>query len=144
VSPETSDDQDARSGGTRHPAITAASLLFVVLGASWLLTYGYVLLYVASNRDLPIIFGFRPGAGRIYDVFGRDGAIVGLGLFAAVWALSILAGFWLWKSRRKGAILGAITIALGPIFWYGFGLPIPPLIAALQLGLIAAGWRSLG
>jgi len=143
MGPDSSSGRDAQSGGARHPAITAASLLFVVLGAGWLIGLLYVVPYMAINRELPNMFGIPAGSGRIYDAFGLDAAILALALNAAVQALSILAGVWLWKSRRRGAVLGAITVAVGPVFWYGFGLLFPPWIAVLQLGLMATGWRSL-
>jgi len=133
--------RDVRSGG--HPAITAASLLLVILGAGWFVGLAYVLPYIVVNRDLPILVGIPAGSGRIYDAFGLDAVIAALTLNAVVQVLAVLAGVWLWRSRRKGAVLGTITIAAGPIFWYGFGLPFPPWIAVLQLGLMAAGWRSL-
>jgi hypothetical protein len=39
-----------------------------------------------------------------------------------------------------------MTIALLPIevlFWAGFAIPIPPLIALARIGLLAAGWSPL-
>ncbi len=142
MSPDSAGGRDGDQVA-RHPAITAASLLFIVLGAGWLVGLAYAVVYAAINSDLPIMFGIPAGSGRIYDAFGLDAVIVALALLAAVQVLGILAGVWLWRSRRRGAVLGTITIAVGPVFWYGFGLPFPPWIAVLQLGLMAAGWRSL-
>lgn len=39
-----------------------------------------------------------------------------------------------------------MTIALLPIevvFWAGFAVPIPPLIAFARIGLLATGWSAL-
>jgi hypothetical protein len=96
--------------GRRHPAITAASLLFVILGAGWLVGSAYVVPYIAINRDLANMFGIPAGSGRIFDAFGLDMVIVALALLAVVQALGILAGVWLWRSRRRGAVLGTITM----------------------------------
>lgn len=132
--------QQPRSGEVRHPAITAAAILFF-LYAGWVVSFLLIGAYVVLNGDLPWAWGAPHG--RIYDAFGLDVALAAYGLFAAVSMLSVLAGLWLWRARRKGAVLGAITLAVGPVFWYGFGLPIPPYIAVLQLVLIGVGWKSL-
>jgi hypothetical protein len=135
-------DRRANSLQVRHPAITAAALLFF-LDAGWVVSFFLITAYVVLNGDLPTGWRYLAPHGRIYDAFGLDAALGAYALFALVSMLGILAGLWLWRSRRRGAVLGAITLAVGPPFWYGFGLPIPPYIAVLQLGLLAAGWRSL-
>jgi hypothetical protein len=141
--------QDRPEGGERpprqgrDPAIAAAALLFVLTGVGWLVAHGYAVTYYVVTHERPFILGFQAGSGRIYETYGPDAAVLAMGLFAMVSAISLVAAFWLWQSRRRGAILAAITIAIGPIFWYGFGLPIPPWIAALQVVLLVAGWRSL-
>jgi hypothetical protein len=64
-------------------------------------------------------------------------------LFSAINLLQILPGYWLWNSRRKGGVLGLIFLALSSVFWWGFGLPIPPVVAILHIGLLVVGWKSL-
>ncbi len=130
------------SDGVRHPAITAAAILFF-LDAGWVVSFLLISTFVMLNGDLPTGMRYLAPHGRIYDAFGLHVALAAFGLFAAISTLGVLAGLWLWRGRRRGAILGAITLVVGPVFWYGFGLPIPPLIAVLQVGLLAAGWRSL-
>jgi hypothetical protein len=34
-------------------------------------------------------------------------------------------------------------LPLGAIFWWGFALPIPPIVAVVRTLLIALSWRSL-
>lgn len=131
-----------RSGEERHPAITAAAILFF-LNAGWLVAFLLIGGYVVLNDDLPPGWENLAPHGRIYDAFGLDVALAAYGIYAAVSMLGVLAGLWLWRGRRTGAVLGAITLAVGPIFWYGFGLPIPPYIAATQLVLMGVGWKSL-
>ena len=135
-------DRRATSGHARHPAITAAAVLFL-LDAGWVVSFFWITAYVVLNGELPTRMRYLAPHGRIYDAFGLDVALGAYGLYGLVSMLGILAGLWLWRSRRRGAVLGAIALAAGPPFWYGFGLPIPPYIAVLQLGLLAAGWRSL-
>lgn len=129
-----------RPAEVRHPAITVAAILFF-LGGGWVVAFVLIGSYVVLNGDLPMAWGAPHG--RIYDAFGLDVALAAYGVNACVSMLGILAGLWLWRGRRTGAVLGAITIAVGPVFWYGFGLPIPPYIAVLQLVLLGVGWKSL-
>jgi hypothetical protein len=42
-----------------------------------------------------------------------------------------------------GAVLGLILLGLSPIFWYGFALPLGPLLGIAQLVLLMLVWRSL-
>jgi hypothetical protein len=42
-------------------------------------------------------------------------------------ATRFLAAYWLWQSRRNGAVLGLILLGLSTIFWYRFALPLGPL-----------------
>ena len=133
------DRPQPRGSEGRHPAITAAALLFF-LDAGWVVSFFPIAAYVLLNGDLPSGMRYLAPHGRIYDAFGLDAALVAYGLFALVSMLSILAGLWLWRARRRGAVL---TVVVGPPFWYGVGLPIPPFIAVLRLALIAAGRRTL-
>ncbi len=64
-------------------------------------------------------------------------------LFYVINLLYILAGYWLWKSHRKGGILEIGLLAVSAVFWLGFGLPFPPMAGLLLAGLLAAGWKSL-
>ncbi len=133
--------QQPRSGEVRHPAITAAAVLFFFFGAGWVLSFFWLTASFVLNGSLPSR-DLAPH-GRIHDAFGLNVALAAYGLFAIVSMFGILAGLWLWGSRRRGAVLGVLTLVVSPVFWYGFGLPIPPFVAVLQLGLLAAGWKSL-
>jgi hypothetical protein len=135
-------EQSPPSAEERHPAITAAAILFF-LNAGWVVAFLLIGGYVVLNGDLPRGWENLAPHGRIYDAFGADAALAAYGVFACVSMIGVLAGLWLWRGRRAGAGLGAITLAVGPVFWYGFGLPIPPFIGLLQVGLLVAGWKTL-
>ena len=68
---------------------------------------------------------------------------VGLTHYLVVSALKIMAGFWLWNTRLDGAVLGLILVGLSAIFWYGFELPIGPIIGIAQVILLALAWSAL-
>ena len=40
----------------------------------------------------------------------------------------------LWAGKRPGALLQFGLLPLEAAFWYGFGLPIPPLLAIVPPG----------
>jgi hypothetical protein len=58
-------------------------------------------------------------------------------------ALKILAGYWLRGARMDGAVLELILLGLSAIFWYGFALPLGPLLGDIQIILLALAWSTL-
>lgn len=54
------------------------------------------------------------------------------------------AAWLLWDGKRSGALLQFALFPVEATFWYGFALPIPPLLAIARLVLTAMAWRGLG
>jgi hypothetical protein len=81
--------------------------------------------------------------GGPFESLGIDALIVAGLSYVVVSALKILAAYWLWGSRKDGAVLGLILLGLSPIFWYGFALPLGPLLGIAQLVLLIVVWRTL-
>jgi hypothetical protein len=69
--------------------------------------------------------------------------VVGI-IFVVVSAMRFLAAYWLWQSRREGAVLSLILLGLSTIFWYGFALTLGPLLGIAQLVLLILVWKALG
>ena len=63
--------------------------------------------------------------------------------FLLVCVLEGVAGWSLWGGHRFGAILGLALLPAGAIFWWGFALPIPPILAVVRTILILLSWRTL-
>jgi hypothetical protein len=81
--------------------------------------------------------------GGPFEILGLDALIVaGIG-YIMVSGLKILAGYCLWGGRADGAVLEMILLGLSAIFWYGFALPIGPLLGVIQVVLLALTWRTL-
>jgi hypothetical protein len=132
---------------TRQPAITAASVLCFIHGVGWPIGLADPIVFMMRYRtfqvrSLPGTGEFRGLAGP-FEVLGIDGIILLALLFSAINLLFILAGYWLWKSERNGGILAFSLLAVSAVFWWGFGLPFPPVAGLLLAGLLATGWKSL-
>lgn len=131
----------------RHPAIAAATILNLLFGLAWPLGLIPGISYMIRYRELQV--RNLPGVGQIrglsgpFEALGIDAVIILAIIFAVMNLLFILAGYWLWKSKRKGGILTIILLGLSAIFWWGFSLPFPPIVGVLLAVLLSAGWKSL-
>ena len=90
-----------------------------------------------------MILGFRAYGGGPFERWGVQTTAGLLAAFMLVCALELLAGWWLWRGQKTGAILAIALLPFGALFWWGFALPIPPLMAVVRTALIALHWRNL-
>jgi len=49
----------------------------------------------------------------------------------------------LWSGQRSGAVFQFGLLPVEAAFWYGFELPIPPVLAILRLVLVGLAWSRL-
>ncbi|MDP9282559.1 MAG: hypothetical protein M3P38_10740 [Chloroflexota bacterium] len=49
----------------------------------------------------------------------------------------------LWNGESLGALITLALLPIEVVFWAGFAVPFPPLIAIARLGLLAAGSSAL-
>lgn len=54
-----------------------------------------------------------------------------------------MVGWILRQDQRSGAVLALVLLLPEAIFWWGFDLPIPPILAVLRVVAIALAWASL-
>ena len=64
-------------------------------------------------------------------------------LFLLILVAELPAGWLLWQGERLGALLALALLVPDAIFWWGFDLPYPPLIAIGSVAAIALAWNSL-
>jgi hypothetical protein len=131
----------------------APSDLTAVRGAAvafWLIAAGFGLFaipaaaYLLEHRELPMtMFGFRAFGGGWFERFSPEVFAVLLGMFVGLSAVEAFAGWLLWNGSRAGGILTLVLLPLEIVFWSGFAVPIPPIAAAIRLGLLAVGWSAL-
>ena len=98
---------------------------------------------VWAGRDIPMVLGFPAYGQGPFEDHGIRSTVPLLAGFLAVCVLEGVAGWLLWEGSRTGAILALVALPLGAVYWWGFALPIPPLLAAVRTGLIVAGWDRL-
>ncbi|MBA2756006.1 MAG: hypothetical protein H0U37_01000 [Chloroflexi bacterium] len=103
------------------------------------------LAYRARTGRLPMTpWGFRAFEGGPFDRLDPAAfAVLGAAL-VGVCAADAVAGRWLWRGERRGAVLGlAMTppaVALGA----GYLLPLLLISVPIRLAMVAAAWRGLG
>ena len=126
----------------RTPIVTAASILFYFDALAWGVGVVPPLYYAFTYKALPTVFGIRLMGGP-FESLGIDALIVAGIVFVVVSAFKVLAAYWLWNCRRDGAVLGLVLIWPSIIFWYGFALPLGPLLGIAEVVLLIVVWRAL-
>jgi hypothetical protein len=127
----------------RTPLMTAVTILFYFDAFAWSIGVVPTLYYAFTYEALPTVGGIRLMGGP-FESLGLDTLIVVGIIFVIVSALKILAAYWLWNSRSDGAVLGLILLGLSTIFWYGFALPLGPLLGIAEVVLLMLVWKTLG
>jgi ABC-type antimicrobial peptide transport system permease subunit len=127
----------------RSGALTLVAILYCWFGFAFIVSSLLIGLYALRTRNLPVVFGIEMLAGPINNRFGLDATLASTLAWGVVNLLEILAGYWLWQSRRRGGTLGLVLFPLGPIFWLGYAIPIMAVVGPLRLLLIANEWAAL-
>jgi hypothetical protein len=124
-------------------SLKAAAVSYVALGLGFGIGGAVTLVYFAREGELPMTpFGFRSLAGPFEEL--GPGPFTALGwTLVGVCALDVLAGAWLWRGRRRGAVLGLATTPVA--FGLALGFALPFLIAGvpIRVALLLAGRRGL-
>ena len=127
----------------RNPSVTAVSVLFYFDAFAWGVGVVATLYYAFTYEVLPTVVGIRLMGGP-FESLGIDALIVAGIVFVFISALKILAAYWLWCSKREGAVLGLALTWPSVIFWYGFALPLGPPLGIAEIVLLAMVWKTLG
>lgn len=117
-------------------------MVIVFDALAWGLGVLPTLHYALRHQELPRFAGFRALSGP-FEALGLNALIVAGLIFVAISFMKLLAAYWTWHLRRDGLVLELILLALSAIFWYGFALPIGPLVGFPQIVLIALNWKTL-
>ena len=124
-------------------AARAAAVIQILIGLGFGGGTLWALLHLVQNGELPLTpWGFRAMAGP-FEAFGTGVFSVLCLAFAAVCAVDIAAGVWLWRLQRRGFRLGLVTALPQLALGLGFALPFQLVSLPLRLALAFAGRRSL-
>lgn len=122
--------------------IKILSIVVYIDAFGWILGVVPTLYYAFNHRDLPTLTGRKLLAGP-FERLGIDSLIV-LGIvYVVLSGLKILAAYWLQSARMDGAVLELILLGLSAVFWYGFALPLGPILGIVQVVLMALTWGAL-
>ena len=129
--------------GSNATMARAAAVLYVALGRGFGVGAAVTLWHLDRHGELPMTpFGFRSLAGP-FEALGR-GPFMALGsALIGVCALDVLAGWWLWQGRRRGATLGLATTPFALALGAGFALPFLLGGVPIRVGLVLAARRNL-
>jgi hypothetical protein len=127
----------------RSGALSLVVILYCWFGFAFIVSSLLIGLYALQTRNLPVVFGIEMLAGPTNDRFGLNAMLATTVAWGVVNLLEILAGYWLWQSRRRGGMLGLVLFPLGLIFWLGYALPIMAVVGPLRVLLIAKEWGAL-
>jgi hypothetical protein len=101
------------------------------------------ILNLLRGRAIPYVMGFPAYGEGPFEQIGLPTTVPLLIGFLLVCILEGVAGWWLWNGYKSGAILALALLPVGAIFWWGFALPIPPILALMRTLLILLNWQSL-
>ena len=120
-----------------------AALLLWLSGAGFGLACLQAIVNLLTGRDIPYVMGF-PAYGRgPFERYGLPTTVPLLVGFLVVCVLECLAGWLIWRGKRRGAILALLLLPAGAVYWWGFALPFGPIFALIRTFLIVRRWNSL-
>ena len=103
-----------------------------------------VSVYLLRRGSLPWFGDLFPMYGGPWSGRLRDGQFVGLLLgYLGLMAIVSLAAGQVRRGSRRGAVVSAGLLPVEAVFWLGFALPIPWVLGAARVALLAAAWRRL-
>jgi hypothetical protein len=95
-------------------------------------------LSTSDRTAAAAVDAFPVYGGPWYDSGQPEGFAAQLGAFFVMMLVVSWGGWLLWRGSRAGAIVAVVTIPVEALFWYGFALPIPPLLTLVRVALVIA------
>ncbi|MBA3430015.1 MAG: hypothetical protein H0U16_00850 [Actinobacteria bacterium] len=98
---------------------------------------------LSQGRGIPLVFGYPAYGGGGFDGIGIRTTAALVSAFLGLCILEVSTGWLLLGKRRAGAAAAMALLVPEAIFWWGFSLPYPPILALARTMLIAAGKEEL-
>lgn len=121
----------------------AAGHAYVLPALAFGIPTPFVLWHLVRTGELPMTpFGFRSHSGP-FEQYGQNGFVaLGFVLMASC-LVDTLAGAWLLRGRRLGAVLGLAATPLTTFMAYGFAFPFLFAAIPIRLALTVRAWPKL-
>lgn len=94
-----------------------------------------------AGRDIAYVMGFPAYGHGPFERYGLPTTVPLLLGLLIVCLLEGLAGWLVWRGRRRGAIL--LLLPAGKVYWWGFALPLGAIFALARTLLIVQRWYRL-
>lgn len=124
-------------------AILAAVVLTLVSGVGLGLPAALGMRSLARGRGVPTVFGFPAYGGGGFERAGVATTVPLLAAFLAVCLAELVAAALLGEGLLVGGWLDLALLVPGAVFWWGFDLPFPPVVAVARVALLWYGWGAL-
>ncbi len=131
------------TAGSRPPLAVRIAAASFIADAGFGIAMPLSLAYRARNGQLPMTpWGFRAFAGGPFDRLD-PAAFVALGwMLVGVCAADAVAGTWLWRGERRGAVLGLAMTPPALVLASGYLLPLMLIPAPIRAAILLSSWRS--
>ena len=123
--------------------LQVASVLQFLVGLGFGIPGVIGTLHVARGRGIWTFMGFPTYGKGPFEQVGLPTTVPLMTAFLLVLAAECVAAWLLWSGNRTGAFLSLALLPLAATFWWGFALPIPPILAVVWTVLILVNWQLL-
>ena len=136
------------SGGPAAPPSVPTARVYAVI--TWVYAAGFgvpavpVSIFVLQRGSLRWFGDLFPMYGGPWSDRLSDSAFVArLLCFVGLLAVVAYAAVQVRHGSRRGALVSIGLLPVEAVFWVGFALPIPLIVGASRVALLAAAWRRL-
>jgi hypothetical protein len=127
---------------TSLQAMRVAAVLTWISGVGLGVSCVLCIRSLAAGRGIATVLGY-PAFGQ--GPFERHGVPTTVSLVAGFLVICVaecIAGALLWRGQRAGTVLALSLLPFGAIYWWGFALPYPPLLALARVAFVLFAWRG--
>lgn len=148
MDPETSpaggiSGRGPRAASHRTWALRLAAVALFIDGFGFGAVDFFPIWSLSIGRGLPTVLGWPTYGGGPFESYGIRSTIPLLALFLALCIGQVVASWMVWRGRRAGAVLALVLLPVSAVFWWGFALPVGPVLGVLWTTMIVVGWPAL-